>query len=87
MACLIERRKADDQMFTKYVKQRDVNKLREQYRNEIEYKSTDLLTPKGNPYGWVYGVNKESTNKKTGEKIYTQEAHDFYGNKEVVKKF
>ena len=87
MACLIERRKVDDQLFTKYVKQRDVNKLREQYRNEIEYKSTDLLTPKGAPYGWRYGVNKELTNKKTGNTTYTQEACDFYGNKEVVKKF
>ena len=87
VACIIERRKVDDQQFVKYVKHWEVDKLREQYRHEIDYKSTDLLIQKGVPYRWVYGVNKQQVNKKTGEVTYTQTACDFYGNKEIVKKF
>ena len=87
IACIVEYRKSDGFKFCKYIKQRDVNKIREQYKHEVEYKSTDLINPKGNPYGWVFGVNKESTDKKTGEVTVTQEACDFYGNKEVVKKY
>lgn len=39
------------------------------------------------PYRWVYGVNKEKVDKKTGEVSYTQISCDFFGNKEVVKEF
>lgn len=85
IACLVEYRKADDYKSVKYVKQGGVNKLREQYKNEIEYKSTDLITPKGAPYGWRYGLNQEKVNKKTGEVTLKQEACDFYGNKELVQ--
>ena len=87
IACLVEYRKADDVKFTKYVKNKDVNKLREQYRNEIDYKSTDLITTKGAPYRWVYGLNQQKIDKKTGEVTIKQTACDFYGNKEVIKNF
>ncbi len=85
IACLVEYRKVDDAKFVKYVKNKDVNKLREKYRCEIDYKSTDLLTVKGAPYSWVYGLNQMKVNKKTGETTIKQSSCDFYGNKEVAK--
>ena len=87
IACLVEFRKADDVKFVKYVKNKDVNKLREQYKNEIDYKSTDLIVNKGTPYRWVYGLNQQKIDKKTGEITYRQTACDFYGNKEVIKDY
>lgn len=87
IACLFEYRKADDKQIVTYCKRKDVNKLREQHKHEIEYKSTDLIMAKGMPYRWVYGVNKEKVDKKTGEVSYTQISCDFFGNKEVVKEF
>lgn len=87
IACLVEYRKADDTKFVKYVKNKDVNKLREQFRHEIDYKSTDLITHKGAPYKWVYGLNQQKINKQTGEVTIKQTACDFYGNKEVIKNF
>lgn len=84
---MVEFRKADDTKFVKYVKNKDVNKLREQYRNEIDYKSTDLIVSKGAPYRWVYGLNQQKIDKKTGEITYRQTACDFYGNKEVIKDY
>lgn len=87
IACLVQRRKSDDKQLVQYCKRKDVGKLREQYKHEIEYKSTDLITAKGKPYRWVYGLNKERINKSTGEVISEQFSCDFFGNKEIVKKF
>lgn len=87
IACLVEYRKVDDRQFVKYYKNKDVKKLREQNKHEIDYKSTDLILQKGKPYRWVYGLNQEKVNKATGEVTYKQTSCDFFGNKEVVKEF
>ena len=44
---------------------------------ELNYKKY-----KSKPYGWVYGINRDSKNGKA-----RQYACDFYGNKELIKKF
>lgn len=84
IACLVEYRKSDDYKSVTYYKPRHIPKLREKYRNEIDYRSTDLIIPKGSPYGWRYGLNQEKVNKQTGEVTLKQTACDFYGNKEIV---
>ena len=61
--------------------------MREQYKNEIDYKSTDLMISKGAPYGWRYGINQQRVDRRTGEVINKQIACDFYGNKETIKEF
>ena len=43
---------------------------------ELNYKRA-----KSKPYGWKYGINKESKNGRI-----RQYACDFYGNKELIKK-
>ena len=40
---------------------------------------------KPKPYGWVYGLNKEKTDKN-GNRISEQYSADFYGNTELVKR-
>jgi len=44
---------------------------------ELNYKKL-----KSKPFGWKYGINKETKNK-----IIKQYACDFYGNKELIKSF
>lgn len=85
--CVIETRKLDGFTVSKYIRKRDIDKARDLYKGEIEYKSSDITPTKSSPYGWVYGVNKTKVDKKSGEVTYTQESCDFYGNKEVVKKY
>lgn len=55
------------------------------YKDEILYSVREMnnLKQKSKPYGWKYGVNK--TVKIKGEERVRQYAHDFYGNKEIVK--
>ena len=43
----------------------------------------NYLRFKSKPFGWRYGVNK--TIMKNGQEYQRQYAHDFYGNKELIK--
>ena len=54
-----------------------------QLKSDIVYSVRELNFKKlkSKPYGWKFGVNKESKNGKI-----SQYACDFYGNKELVKK-
>lgn len=87
VATLIEYRKADNVRLVENYKGAKVNDLRERFKGEVEYKSTDLIMKKGSPYQWKYGVNTQKIDKKTGEVTIKQSACDFYGNKEVIKEF
>ena len=54
-----------------------------QLKNDISYsvREVNYRKQKSKPYGWKFGVNKESKNGKV-----RQFAYDFYGNKELIKK-
>ena len=56
-------------------------------KEEIVYslKENNYLRFKSKPFGWKYGINKES--KIGGKKRYKQYACDFYGNKELIKTY
>lgn len=52
-------------------------------KNEILSAKQKNKTKKSRkPFGWIYGVNKELRSGKI-----KQYAHDFYGNKELIKSF
>jgi hypothetical protein len=54
-------------------------------KNQILYslREFDYMKLKSKPYGWKYGVNKIV--KINGKEQIQQFAHDFYGNKEIIK--
>ena len=60
----------------------NANNLMLDMKDEILYSIKDLNYKKlkSKPFGWKYGVNKETKNGKI-----KQYAYDFYGNKELIK--
>lgn len=87
LAKLVEKRIIDGKMFETQVQQGKAHRLINSCKNDIEYTSLDC--PKGNKtlFGFRYGENKEKINKKTKEVTLVQKSCDFFGNKEIVKKF
>lgn len=85
LAHLTERRKTDSRYFEAYCSENKAQRLIDDCAGEIMYTSNDLKQKKV-LHGWVYGENKESINKKTGEKTLTQKACDFHGTKETIRK-
>ena len=47
--------------------------------------SVNKMKFKPKPYGWIYGINKEKTDK-SGNKYIEQYSADFYGNTEMIKR-
>ena len=60
----------------------NANNLMLEYKDEIAYSICELNLKKfkTKPYGWKFGINKETKNGKI-----KQYACDFYGNKELIK--
>jgi len=60
----------------------NANNLMLEYKDEIAYSICELNFKKfkTKPYGWKFGINKETKNGKV-----KQYACDFYGNKELIK--
>lgn len=86
LARLVETRIVDGKVFdVTYKKSKAENIIRE-LKDQIQYTSLDAPKHDG-LFGFRYGENTERINKKTGERTVTQKACDFYGSKEVVKKF
>ena len=63
----------------------NANELMLKHSDQILYSMRECnhLRFKSKPFGWKYGVNKTTVIKGT-ERI-KQFAHDFYGNKEIIK--
>jgi len=61
------------------------NELMLKIKDDILYslKECNYRRFKAKPFGWKYGVNKSV--KIKGKERIKQFAHDFYGNKEVIK--
>lgn len=62
----------------------EANNFCEKLKHEVEYKSSQVVfaRTRAKTYGWLYGVNKMSRDKKSIEQF----SKDFYGVKELVKK-
>lgn len=86
LARFIEKRILDDKIFDTTYKNERAERVIKELKDDILYTNLDTLKQDG-LYGYRYGINTERTNKTTGETTVTQKACDFYGNKEVVKKF
>lgn len=87
MCRLIETRLADNVKFDQQYNKGKVKHIMNQYIEEVEYSSLDILPTKGSLYGFRYGETKEKVNKKTGEITITEKACDFYGNKDVINRY
>lgn len=63
------------------------NDLVLKHQNEIIYskKECNYSKFKSKPFGWVYGINKSVKTAK--REIVKQYACDFYGNKELIKRW
>lgn len=85
LAKLTERRKTDSKYFEGAYSEEKARRLINDCSSEILYTSNDLKQEKS-LHGWVYGENRESINKQTGQKTIVQKACDFYGTKEIIKK-
>lgn len=84
IAKLTEHRKVDN-MYCEMVQSKSkAERLIKECSNDIWYSSLDANKPNKVLYGFRYGENTETINKKTGEKIITQKACDWFGNKEKV---
>ena len=81
---LIETRKTDGKVFDTLYTKAAAKKAIKDFRTEVNYSSLDIKAPKGLPYGWKYGENKEIVNKKTNERTIIQRSCDFYGNKQEI---
>lgn len=86
LARLVETRIVDGKVFDTTYKNVNAERIIRDLKNDIQYTSLDLPKHDG-LYGFRYGENSERVNKKTGERTVTQKACDFYGSKEVIKKF
>lgn len=86
LARFVEKRILDDKIFDTTYKKEKAEKVIRELKDEILYTNLDAPKQQG-LHGFRYGVNTERTNKTTGETTITQKACDFYGNKEIVKKF
>ena len=86
LARLVETRIVDGKVFDTTYKNVNAERVIRELKNDIQYTSLDLPKHDG-LYGFRYGENSERVNKKTGERTITQKACDFYGSKEVIKKF
>lgn len=85
LAKITERRKTDSRYFEGAYSDDKARRLIQDCSGDILYTSDDFRQKKV-LHGWVYGENKESVNKKTGEKTFTQKACDFHGTKQIIKK-
>lgn len=85
LAKITERRKTDSRYFEGAYSEEQAKRLIKDCSGDILYTSNDLKQDKV-LCGWVYGENRESTDKRTGERVITQKACDFYGTKQVIKK-
>ena len=67
----------------------EANEAMGKYSDDILYsmKEVNYKRFKSKPFGWKYGVNRSSKNKRTGKETVKQYAYDFYGNKELVKTY
>ena len=84
LAKITERRKTDGRYFEGAYSEDKAKRLIQDCSGEIMYTSDDARQDKV-LHGWIYGENKESVNKKTGQVITTQKACDFYGTKKTIK--
>lgn len=87
LARLVEKRVTDGQWFDSVYSKQKAEKLIKAHENQIEYTSLSYPKPNKTLHGFRYGENFERVNKKTGTTQVVQKACDFYGNKEVVKKY
>lgn len=85
LARLTERRKTDSLYFEASYSEDKARRLIDECSGDIMYTSDDFKQKKV-LYGWIYGENKESINKNTGEVTITQKSCDFNGVKKVIKK-
>lgn len=85
LAHLTERRKTDSKYFEAYYSDVKARRIIDDCAGEIVYTSEDFNQPKV-LHGWVYGENRETIDRKTGDRTITQKSCDFYGTKKTIKK-
>jgi hypothetical protein len=84
---LVETRKYDGEIFSKIYYKKEAEKLIQKMITQVEYTSADVKKFKKVPFGLCYGENTEIHNRK-GEIIeIRQKRCDYFGAKEVIKKF
>lgn len=86
MLSLIETRIADKKTFVQLItSKKQIEKTLKKCKSEIEYKDIDVRKKQKQPYGLLWGTNKEIHNTK-GEVIgIRQRGNDYYGNNKEVK--
>ena len=83
---LVEKRILDDEIFDNTYTGFKAEKVLKKYEDEILYTSLNCIKQKG-LFGYRYGINTQRTDKNSGDITVIQKACDFFGNKEIVKKF
>ena len=84
---LVETRMTDLKVFIDTQSGFKAEKIIKNEKNRVLYTRQEvLLSRKGEPYGWIYGVNVQIRNKKGVVSQLRQYSSDFHGNRTLVKK-